>query len=60
MAIECKNCAYYYREFDSESLRFTEEYPQCHFVDMFPGDLAPCEYPDTEPEDDFHYPEFDE
>lgn len=54
MAIECKNCAYYYREFDSESLRFTEEYPQCHYVDTFPGELAPCEYPEED------YPEYNE
>ena len=35
----CADCPYRWQEED-------EKYPQCHWVDQYPGDKAPCEYDD--------------
>lgn len=52
MSLECRNCPYHYRDYDYERQEFIDDYPCCHFVSMFPDDLAPCEYEDDSPDDD--------
>ena len=52
MTLKCCDCPYHYREYDYEQQEFIDKYPCCHFVSMFPDDLAPCEYEDDIPEDD--------
>ena len=52
MTLKCCDCPYHYREYDYERKEFIDKYPCCHFVSMFPDDLAPCEYEDDIPEDD--------
>ena len=55
MTLKCCDCPYHYREYDYERQEFIDKYPCCHFVSMFPDDLAPCEY-----EDDIHGDDLDE
>ena len=46
--LECQNCPYHYREFDWETKTYVNDYPCCHFVQLFEGDFAPCEYPEED------------
>lgn len=53
--LQCKDCAYYWREED-------EKWPRCHYESLGTFDPAPCEIeyePDEEPDYDFE-DEFDD
>lgn len=43
--MKCAECCYYWQDED-------ENRPRCHWEMRCPGDLAPCEYEDDEPQDD--------